>query len=68
MEPMSKNLRSVIDSYGFDYEVNGALCTVWSANGEITFRRLNSTHYRVYMFAREKWHVSKLIAWMEDNL
>ena len=68
MEPMSKSLRSVIEFYGFDYEVNGALCTVRSHKDIITFRRLNSTHYRVYMFAREKWHVSKLIAWMEDNL
>lgn len=68
MENMSKTLRRVIDSYGFNYEVNGHTVIVSSSIGEIVFRRVGNLRYRVYGCRRRVVFVGELIAMMEDAL
>lgn len=68
MENMSKTVERVIDYYGFNCELNGRTVVVSSPNGEIVFRRVNNTQYRVYGDARRVVSVNVLIAKMEEVL
>lgn len=68
MENMSMTVKRVIDYYGFDCEVNGRTVIVSSPNGEVVFRRVNNTQYRVYGDARRVVSVNVLIAMLEDVL
>ena len=68
MENMSQSVKRVIDYYGFNCEENGRTVIVSSPNGEIIFRRINNTQYRVYGDARRVMSVNGLIAKMENVL
>lgn len=68
MELMSNTVKRVIGYYGFNCEVNGRTVCVSSPNGEIVFRRVNNTQYRVYGDVRRVLSVNGLIAKMEDVL
>lgn len=68
MECMSNTVKRVIDCYGFNCEVNGRTVIVSSPNGEIVFRRVNNTQYRVYGDVRRVLSVNDLVAKMEDVL
>ena len=68
MEPMSKAVDRVIDFYGFNCEVRGRYVIVSSPNGEIIFRRLNNTRYRVYGYKRREVSVNRLIDILESVL
>lgn len=66
MKNMSKAVRDVIDYYGFKVDQVGDLVAVRSGNGEVTFRRVNNTYYKVFSHRRQIVHVSKLIDWLEE--
>lgn len=68
MENMSQSVKRVIDYYGFNCEVNGRTVIVSSPNGEIVFRRINNTQYRVYGDSRRTMSVNGLISKMEETL
>lgn len=68
MENMSQTVKHVIDYYGFNCEVNGRTVIVSSSNGEVVFRRVNNTQYRVYGDSRRTMSVNDLISKMEDIL
>ena len=68
MECMSNTVKRVIDYYGFNCEVNGRTVIASSPNGEIVFRRVNNTQYRVYGDGRRVLSVNDLVAKMEDVL
>nr|DAN45927.1 MAG TPA: RHS protein [Caudoviricetes sp.] len=68
MENMSQSVKRVIDYYGFNCDSNGRTVVVSSPNGEIVFRRINNTQYRVYGDARRVVSVNVLIAKMVEVL
>lgn len=68
MENMSQSVKRVIDHYGFNCEVNGRTVIVSSPNGEVIFRRINNTRYRVYGHVNRELSVSRLISYLEDVL
>ncbi len=66
MENMSSAVKRVIDYYGFNCECNGRTVIVSSPNGDVVFRRVNNTQYRVYGDARRAVSVNALIARLEE--
>ena len=68
MENMSQSVKRVIDYYGFNCEVNGRTVIVSSSNGEVVFRRINNTRYRVYGRANRELSVNRLISYLEETL
>ena len=66
MESMSQSVKRVIDYYGFKVDQVGNLVEVRSGNGEVSFRRINNTYYKVFSHRRQIVHVSKLIEWLEE--
>lgn len=66
MRNMSETVKRVIDFYGFEIDQTGNLVSVWSGEGEITFRRINNTHYKLFSHCRRIVDVNKLIEMMEE--
>lgn len=68
MESMSQSVKRVIDRYGFNCELNGRTVIVSSPNGEVVFRRINNTRYRVYGHVNRELSVNRLIGYLEGVL
>ena len=68
MENMSQSVKRVIDYYGFNCELNGRTVIVSSPNGEVVFRRINNTRYRVYGHVNRELSVNRLIGYLEGVL
>lgn len=68
MENMSQSVKRVIDYYGFNFEVNGRSVIVSSPNGEVIFRRISNTRYRVYGHVNRELSVNRLISYLEETL
>jgi hypothetical protein len=66
MENMSNTVKRVIDFYGLEIDQTGDLVSVRSGKGEITFRRINNTHYKLFSHRRRIVDVNKLIEMLEE--